>query len=148
MTWSIQQPANMKSFLIQPWGHHLTNNSASHNQYWQISHGWLRQPACSKNVGKALCCYRQQTLITVSGGETPSCIAVLLVDQPFSSSFQSGQKPHGWNTTRQVRSRGVSFLVPRILTQSGWIMVRILLKEEHSRQHQKDWEEENKQSTL
>ena len=52
-----------------------------------------------------------------------------LVDQqPFSSSFQSGRKPHGWNTTRQVRSRGFSFLVPSILTQSGWMMRRILLK--------------------
>jgi hypothetical protein len=52
-----------------------------------------------------------------------------LLDQPFSSSFHSGKKPHGWNNTRQVRSRGFRFLVPSsILTQSGWMMVRILLK--------------------
>jgi hypothetical protein len=72
--------------------------------------------------------YRQQTLITVAeGGETPSWIVLLLVDQPFSSSFQSGRKPHGWNTTRQVRSRGFSLLVPSSHPHSVCMMVRILL---------------------
>jgi hypothetical protein len=73
--------------------------------------------------------YRQeQTVITVAGGgETPSWMVLLLVDQPFSSSFQYGRKPHGWNTTRQVRSRGFSFLVPSSHPHSVCMMVRILL---------------------
>jgi hypothetical protein len=124
---SIQQPVNKKSSSSQ---HEVIISPTIVRRPINIGRSWLVETTCAaqRMLGKySVVAYRQQTLITVAGGgETPSLMVLLLVDQPFSVLSNLDEKPMAGTPHQAGQEQRIQFLGaqhPHLVC----MMVRILL---------------------
>ena len=92
----------------------------------------------SKNIGQALCCYRQQTLITVGagGGETPSCMVLLACWTNHSPVLSTLEKTPWLEQHQAGQEQRLPFLGAQQHPNSVWLDDGEDSPQEHSRQLQ------------